>query len=89
MESGAVPRDEKYIGALRSYAEDRWRIAGVMISDAAPDKRDLGGLFGRLAAGARGGERLDLVALYLPVPVEQLGDLAEARRRRRRADGKA
>ena len=81
VKSGAVPRDEKYLSALKSYAKDRWRIAGVMISDAAPDKRDLGGLFSRLAAGARGGERLDLVALYLPVPVERLGDLAGAQRR--------
>ena len=74
--AGGVKRDERHRNALASYGEGRLRIAGVLVSDRDPDKRDLGGLFGRLAAGPRGGERLDLVALYLPVQVGQLGGLA-------------
>ena len=74
--AGGVKRDERHRNALASYGEGRLRIAGVLVSDRDPDKRDLDGLFGRLAAGPRGGERLDLVALYLPVQVGQLGGLA-------------
>lgn len=74
--AGGAERDERRRNALASYGKGRLRIAGVLVSDRDPDKRDLDGLFGRLTAGPRGGERLDLVALYLPVQVGQLGDLA-------------
>lgn len=60
--------------ALRSYAERRWKTAGVLISDQKPDRADLEAAFAALEkAAGPSGKALRLVALYVPVPVASLG----------------
>ena len=60
--------------ALRSYAERRWKVAGVLISDQEPDRADLEAAFAALEkAAVSGGKVLRLVALYVPVPADSLG----------------
>ena len=60
--------------ALRSYADRRWKTAGVLISDQEPDRADLEAAFAALEKAAGSGDKvLRLVALYVPVPAESLG----------------
>ena len=73
--AGGAQGERRFREAFKAYVDCRWTIAGVLISDRAPDKRDLDAAFARLSAGGGPGERLDLVALYVPVPVGSFPDL--------------
>jgi len=75
MYAGNAQDMERFRGALASYAKRRWRIAGVLISDRAPDRRDLDAAFARLSGRTVAGECIGLVALYVPVQVGALPSL--------------
>ena len=73
--AGNAQDKERFKRAFVSYANRRWRIAGVLISDRAPDRRDLDAAFARLGGRTAAGERIGLVALYVPVQVGALPGL--------------
>ena len=73
--AGGARGMERFREALVAYAKHRLRIVGVLISDREPDQRDLDAAFARLGRGTVADERLDLVALYVPVPVGALPGL--------------
>lgn len=75
MYAGNAQDMERFRGALASYAKRRWRIAGVLISDRTPDRRDLDAAFARLSGRTVAGECIGLVALYVPVQVGALPGL--------------
>lgn len=73
--AGNAQDKERFKRAYVSYAKRKWRIAGVLISDQAPDQRDLDAAFARLGGRTAAGERIGLVALYVPVQVGALPGL--------------
>ena len=64
-----------YRNAIRSYMRDgKLLLAGVLVTEAAPDKADLRGICDDLAAGrgSGGGAQTDVFALYVPVSTNDL-----------------
>lgn len=78
-ETGSAEHDKRRDDeALKSYVTSKWMTAGVLISDQKPDERDLKAAFARLKKSAGPGEGLlRLVALYVPVPISNLGKSVE------------
>ena len=78
-ETGSAEHDKRRNDeALKSYVTSKWMTAGVLISDQKPDERDLKAAFARLEKSAGPGEGLlRLVALYVPVPISNLGKSVE------------
>ena len=60
--------------SVSSYLAGKFRLVGVLIRDLAADRRDIEAAFSKVKA-SRCAERLDLISLYLPVPVDRLGGM--------------
>ena len=61
--------------ALAHYTKSRrtkFRIAGVLVRDVKPNLADLEGRYKSLSTGLNKNMFLDLLAIYLPIPVEDL-----------------
>ena len=63
-----------HVESMLSYRARKFRLVGVLIRYPNADRKDLEAAFDR-AKASRCARRLDLISLYLPVPVERLGDM--------------
>lgn len=58
--------------AIKSYVKDMFKVFGVLIRDTIPDKRDLEDVFTHLVAVLRPTINLEVLAVYLPVAIDNL-----------------
>ncbi len=64
---------ERCKAAFDSYAaKKKVTAAGVLIRDVPPDRRDIESVFSHTRGHTREGTKLDVLALYLPIPVSDL-----------------
>ena len=63
--------------AVATYVKDVFKIVGVLIRDTVPDRRDLESAFAQLAAVLRQKINLEMLAIYLPIPIDEIPRMME------------